>query len=113
MADTHPHTDERIFRADVTSLLKRLLQQLDDIDSDELDPRQTEGNLAVTFDSGGTILLSQQAPTRELWLSANLRAWHFRMVDGAWVERDTGAPLLSVLSELFTEKLRFPVHLQP
>ena len=113
MAESHPHNDERLFRADVTSLLKRLLAELDDIDSDDLDPRLTEGNLAVSFESGGTILLSQQAPTRELWLSANLRAWHFRMVDGAWVERDTAAPLGQVLSGLFSEKLGFAVHLLP
>lgn len=110
MAELHPHNDERIFRADVTALLKSLLQQLDDIDSDDLDPRLSEGNLAVTFESGGTILLSQQTPTRELWLSANLRAWHFRSQDGVWVERDTGAALTDVLTGLFTEKLKFNVH---
>ena len=110
MAELHPHNDERIFRADVTALLKSLLQQLDDIDSDDLDPRLSEGNLAVTFESGGTILLSQQTPTRELWLSANLRAWHFKAQDGVWVERDTGAALLEVLSRLFTEKLNLNIH---
>ena len=39
MDELHPHTDERTFRADVTSTLKRLLAELDEVDSADLDPR--------------------------------------------------------------------------
>ena len=113
MDELHPHTDERTFRADVTSTLKRLLAELDEVDSDDLDPRLSEGNLAVSFESGGTILLSQQTPTRELWLSASMKAWHFTSRDGVWVERDSGEPLLTVLGALFSEKLKLPVHFSP
>ena len=113
MDELHPHTDERTFRADVTRTLKRLLAELDEVDSDDLDPRLSEGNLAVSFESGGTILLSQQTPTRELWLSASMKAWHFTSRDGVWVERDSGEPLLAVLGAPFSEKLKFPVLFLP
>ena len=48
---------------------------------------------------------------RELWLSAFSRAWHFRIGESAWLERDSGQPLAAVLSELFSRKLGFAVAL--
>lgn len=98
-------TDDTRFRQAVRVLLEELLDQVDDLEDDELDPRLTAGNLSVTFEDTSVILLSQQTPTHELWLSANYTAWHFLCIEGAWVERDTGEPMLEVLSRLFSEKL--------
>ncbi len=105
-------SDERSFRAEVSRTLGALIRQLDELDTDELDARLSEGNLTSTFEGGGTFMLSQQTPTRELWLSANLRAWHFRWAGAGWVERDTGEALSDVLGHLYTEKLGFPVQLE-
>lgn len=104
-------SDERHFRGEVASALKSILAQLDEVDTDDMDARLSEGNLAVSFESGGTFVLSQQTPTRELWLSANLRAWHFRQVEGRWLERDSGEPMAELLSRLFSDKLRSRVQL--
>lgn len=103
--------DERDFRSQVANTLASLIAQIDAIESDDLDARLSEGNLAVGFESGGTFVLSQQTPTRELWLSANLRAWHFLFVGGQWLERDTREPLTALLSRLLSEKLQLPVRL--
>ena len=56
-------------------------------------------------DTNSTFVLSQQTPTHELWLSANLRAWHFLREDGEWFERDTREPMTTLLSRLFSEKV--------
>lgn len=106
-----PLADERDFRGNVADTLRALLDQIDEIDSDDLEPRLTEGNLSVQFESGGTFILSQQTPTRELWLSANLTAWHFRFDGQRWVERDTGEPLAQVLSTLFSGKIKDDIRL--
>ena len=102
-------SDERTFRDEVSRTLGTLIRQLDEVDTDELDARLSEGNLTTTFERGGTFMLSQQTPTRELWLSANLRAWHFRWGGGGWVERDSGEALNAVLGRLYSEKLGFSV----
>ena len=104
---------ETDFRRAVTTLLEELLDQVDELDDDELDPRLTAGNLSVTFEDESVILLSQQTPTRELWLSANYTAWHFLRFDGIWLERDSGEPMLDVLSTLFSGKLGETVILTP
>lgn len=97
--------DDSAFRVTVEHVLRELLDQVDEIDFD-LDPRITPGNLQVVFeDDGSTFVLSQQTPTHELWLSANLTAWHFRLIGGEWVERDTQEPMLTVLGRLFSQKV--------
>jgi CyaY protein len=97
--------DDSEFRRTVDALLHELLDQVDEIEAD-LDPRLTPGNLQVVFEhDGSTFVLSQQTPTHELWLSANLTAWHFRYIDGVWVERDSDETMLEVLGTLFSGKV--------
>jgi iron donor protein CyaY len=105
--------DEPQFRQAVSATIRSLGQQIDSIDTDDLDWKLTEGVLTVEFESGGVFVLSQQVPTRELWLSAASRAWHFRSEPGGWPERDTGESMHAVLSELFTRKLGVAVVLKP
>jgi CyaY protein len=97
--------EEPRFRQIVDHALKALAQQIDAIDSDDLDWKRSEGVLSVEFESGGVFVLSQQVPVRELWLSAFSRAWHFRWSEGRWAERDSGESLESVLSAIFSRKL--------
>lgn len=98
------------FRRFVKSVLSDLFDGIDEIDTDDLDPTLSDGVLKVEFEAGGTFVLSQQVPTRELWLSANRTAWHFKYVDEAWVERDTGEPMRPLLSKLFSDKLGMDVR---
>ena len=102
--------DDAAFRTTVGHLLRSLIGQMDEIDSEAHDPMLTEGNIKIVFESGSTFVLSQQTPMHELWLSANLTAWHFRREDGQWLERDSSVPMLDVLSDLFSDKLSMPVR---
>lgn len=94
------------FRKAVGDVLQSLMMQADEIDSDDLDVRLTPGNFQLVFeDVGATFVLSQQTPTHELWLSANLTAWHFVHGDAGWVERDTGEDMLALFGRLVSEKV--------
>lgn len=94
------------FRVSVGRTLQALMMQADEIDSDDLDVRYTPGNLQIVFeDVGATFVLSQQTPTHEIWLSANLTAWHFVHDDGQWTERDSGEDMLGLLGRLVSAKV--------
>jgi iron donor protein CyaY len=98
--------EESTFRQTVEAILKNLLKQLDRLDEgEEMDIKISDGVLQVDFEKGGTFVLSQQVPVRELWLSAFSRAWHFKTSGSGWSERDTGEDLNEVLSSLFSRKL--------
>lgn len=105
-------TDEATFRQAVAAVIKGLGAQLDTLETDDLDWKLTDGVLTAEFESGGVFVLSQQVPTRELWLSAYSHAWHFDQRDGVWRERDTREPMEQVLGALFTRKLGLPVTLR-
>jgi len=102
--------DENEFRDAVKTVLASLLDQVDEIDSDDHDPTLSGGNLHVVFEDGSTFILSQQPPTRELWLSANFTAWHFLKNGDEWLERDSGEPMLTVLSTLFSDKMGMDIQ---
>ncbi len=100
---------EQQFRGFVAQTLSDLFDIIEDLDSDDHDPTLSDGVVKVEFEDGSTFVLSQQVPVQELWLSANLRAWHFRYVDEVWVERDTQEPMRPLLSKLFGDKLGLAV----
>lgn len=104
-------SDESTFRQAVSAALKHLSAQVDALDFDGFDTRLAEGVFQIDWEGGGTFVLSQQVPVRELWLSAFARAWHFRQVDGRWLERDTDAPLEEILSAHFTKRMGRPVKI--
>ena len=99
------------FRRVVSDLLHDLADQLDTVEDDDIDPVLSDGVLSCDFEErGGTFVLSQQVPVRELWLSANRTAWHFKHDGDRWPERDTGEDLLVVLNKLFSDKLGMAVR---
>jgi len=111
MSTPNDFTEDGPFRDAVKVALVRLLDQIDNIESDEHDPSMTDGNLKVVFEDDSTFILSQQPPTREFWLSANFTAWHFVFSGGVWLERDSGEPMTTVLSTLFSDKLEMNIRL--
>ena len=44
--------------------------------------------ITLTFASGKKAVLNTQRPTRQLWLAANARAWHFGWDDASKTWRD-------------------------
>jgi len=103
--------DDGSFRSAVQGVFNSLADQVDEVEFDAFEPRLTAGGIGIYFDDGAVVLLSQQTPTHEIWLSANYTAWHFLRRDGLWVERDTGETmtelLAKILSEKFQEKISF------
>ena len=98
------------FRHLVKDALQRLFDQIDDLPTDDIDPMSSDGVIDVCFEDDSHFVLSQQVPTRELWLSANLTAWHFNWDGERWLERNSREEMLGLLNRLFSEKLGMPVR---
>ncbi len=50
---------------------------LRDVDADEVDCERAGDVLTLTFKGNRRCVLNTQRPTRQLWLAADARAWHF------------------------------------
>lgn len=57
--------------------LKKLESMLDEVDADDVDVERAGDVLTLTFKDGKKCVVNTQRPTRQIWLAANARAWHF------------------------------------
>jgi len=57
--------------------LKKLETMLDDVDADDVDVERAGDVITLTFKGGKKCVVNTQRPTRQIWLAANARAWHF------------------------------------
>ena len=90
--------------ADAT--FKRIEDALKDVDAEDADLERAGDVLTITFKSGARCVVNTQRPTRQVWLAANARAWHFSYdaATGRWMDdKNTGVELLSALAKIVKE----------
>ncbi|MDM4767730.1 iron donor protein CyaY [Pelomonas sp. SE-A7] len=83
------------------ALLDRVEATVDawlDEDVIDIDSHRTGGLLELSLPGGSKIVLNTQPPLQEVWLAARGGGFHFRYVDGQWIERE-GREFHVVLSE--------------
>lgn len=74
--------DETTYLQLAHEALKALATRFDRLDPDAADAESTGDVLTVTFANGVKCIVNTQRPTRQLWVAAKSRAWHF-----SWDER--------------------------
>ena len=81
----------------------RIQNALDDVDPSEVDVDSAGDVVTLTLKDGVRCIVNTQRPTKQIWLAARSRAWHFDW-DAAterWLDdKDTGAELLTTLQEI-------------
>jgi CyaY protein len=89
------------------------VEAFDELDDDGIDTDLVENVLTIRFDDGSQFLLNMNGPAREIWLSANRKAWHFAPRDGDRFcsTAADGEEMLVCLSRLVGEKIGRPVSL--
>jgi CyaY protein len=98
--------DERHFDRIAADTLKALEKALTDVD-DRLEVDLASDILALEFDDGKKYIVNSHRAARQIWVSANLQAWHFSPDEtGAkWVDTREGHELWALLGELVSKKL--------
>ena len=64
----------------------------------DIDTQRSGGLLELSFPDGSKIIVNTQPPLQELWLAARAGGFHFRWVDGRWVDTRDGSELMDALS---------------
>jgi CyaY protein len=92
--------DEPEYQHLADAAFKRIEDALKDVDADDVDLERAGDVLTLTFKNGIRCVINTQRPTRQVWLAANARAWHFsfdpatkRWVDDKGQKADDGTPL--------------------
>ena len=105
--------DEKEFDRRAREALLKLETALQDV-SDDLDVDLADGILTLEFGDGAKYVANSHAAAQQIWLSANLAAWHFGWhgATQSWRDTKTGAELFTELGKLVAEKLAQPVVLR-
>ena len=75
--------DERAYQHLADATFRRLEDALKDVDAEDVDVERAGDVLTLTFRGGKKCVVNTQRPTRQIWLAANARAWHF-----SWSAKD-------------------------
>jgi CyaY protein len=99
LSDADYHAKSHAVLAGVEARVDAWLDQ----DLIDIDTHRTGGLLELSFPNGSKIVLNTQPPLQELWLAARAGGYHFRYVDGRWLERE-GQEFHALLSRLASEQ---------
>ncbi len=80
--------DEQAYQHLADATFARIERALGDVDPDELDLERAGDVLTLTFKRGTKCVINTQRPTRQIWVAANARAWHFgwSAKDEKWID---------------------------
>jgi CyaY protein len=82
---------------------RRLEDLFVDVDAEDVDVERSGDTLALVFKGGGKCVINTQRPTRQIWLAASARAWHFSWDEGTerWMDdKGQGVELFSQIRDI-------------
>jgi CyaY protein len=96
--------DEPEYRHLVDLTMRRIDAAFEDIDPDLAESDHSQGSLVVTVRPELKLIVSPQAPLRQIWVAFRDRAWHLNLVDGRWLDdRGGGTELFALVASIVLE----------
>ncbi|MDQ1814660.1 MULTISPECIES: iron donor protein CyaY [Massilia] len=81
--------------------IEEAMDRLNDEDVIDVECKRSGNVLEIEFiDNGSKIIVNSQAPMQELWVAAKSGGFHYKRVDGAWINTRDGSELFAALSDL-------------
>jgi CyaY protein len=89
------------------------LDHASDVSDLDVECSRSGNVLEIEFvDSGAKIIVNSQAPMQELWVAAKSGGFHYKHVDGQWINTRDGSELFSALSQMVSRQSGVPVVLR-
>ena len=89
--------------ADVT--FKRIEDLLEDVDAEDVDFERAGDVLTLAFKNGKKCVVNTQRPTRQIWMAAGVRAWHFDWDGSNWIDaKEKSHELMATLKDVVREQ---------
>jgi CyaY protein len=95
--------DESRYQSLAEIAFRKIEDGLRDVDAEDVDCERSGDVLTLTFKGGKRAVINTQRPTRQIWLAANARAWHFSYEDkdARWFDdKDASLDLFTALSRV-------------
>ena len=108
LTDPEYHALTGAVLASVETTVDRWLQD----DVVDIDSHRTGGLLELKLPNGSHLILNTQPPLHELWLAARSGGFHYKYVNGRWIDR-TGRELFEALSACASEQAGLALKFEP
>ena len=95
LSDSEYDAQSSAVLARIESTVDRWLQD----DVIDIDTQRTGGLLELSFPNATKLVVNTQPPLHELWLAARSGGFHFRWVDGRWLDTKTGREFFETLAQ--------------
>lgn len=85
---------------------RKIESMLEDVDADDVDVERAGDVITLTFRDRKKCVVNTQRPTRQIWLAANARAWHFGYEEATkrWMDdKGQGIELFARIAEIVKE----------
>ena len=83
------------------SRIEAAFDRLNDEDVIDVECKRSGNVLEVEFiDNGSKLIINSQAPLQELWVAAKAGGYHYKRVDGQWINTRDGSELFAAVSAL-------------
>ena len=95
------------YRRETDALLARIEATTDrwlDEDVVDIDTQRTGGLLELSFADGSKIVVNTQPPLHEVWLAARAGGYHYKWVDGRWLDTRDGREFFDALSDCASQQ---------
>ena len=94
LSDSEFHQLAHAVLARVEAMVDRWL----DDDVVDIDSQRTGGLLELVFPNDSRLIVNTQPPLQELWLAARAGGYHYRHVQGRWLDTRDGSEFFDALS---------------
>jgi CyaY protein len=105
LSDAEYGTKTSSILSGIEATVDRWLQQ----DVIDIDTARTGGLLELVFPNGSKIVINTQPPLHEVWMAARRGGYHYKYVEGRWLDRD-GREFFESLSACASEQAGLPLH---
>ncbi len=91
--------DESTYQQLADKTFRAIDAMLEDVDADAVDVERAGDVVTLTFATGKKCVVNTQRPTRQIWLAADARAWHFSWDGTKWLDdKGQGIELMSKIA---------------
>jgi len=93
--------------------LKALVRALDAVETPDMEAELASDILTVEFTDGARFVVNSHRAARQIWMAAELTAWHFDWVAErqAWIASKSGEELWATLEQALARHLKRPLTL--
>jgi CyaY protein len=75
---------------------------------------ERQGNvITMTFEDDSKVIVNSHSAAQEIWVAARSGGFHYRLMDGRWIDGRSGDELFAALSRLVSQQGGLAVVLAP